>query len=143
MKQSDEPLHPARQLRRAQRPAFVEHQVVAILEAHAEELAENIQLVERLLEMHQADLPWVLLLLDHFLQRIRGGAVSAAGVKVEEVDLLQGRSSRAWRSNLAAAVWSCSFSEMRAACSNKGARRIPTFSALSICARASAYLPFA
>ena len=44
--------------------------------------------------------------------------MTAAGVEEEEIDLLQGRSSRAWRSNFAAAARSFNFSAMLAAWSN-------------------------
>src|SRR5437016_11280196 len=94
MQQADEPLHAARQLRRAQSPAFAEEQVVAILEAHASVLAENIQLVELLLQVHQADLPGPLLLFDHVLQGVGGAAVSATGVEEEEIDLLHRTGTR-------------------------------------------------
>ncbi len=81
MIQADDPLHAARQLRRAQRPALVEQQVVAILEAQPGDFAENVQLIELLLKVHQADLPGPVLLLNHVLQRVGGAAVPAAGVE--------------------------------------------------------------
>src|SRR5450631_383969 len=77
----DQELHSAGQLRGAQCPALVENQVVAILKANAEELAEEIELVERLLQIHQADFPWPPLLLDRLLQSVGGAAMAAAGIE--------------------------------------------------------------
>src|SRR6266851_4416338 len=88
MEEPDQELHAAQQLRRAERPAFVEHQVVAILQAHPEELAKNVQFVERLLDVDQVDSPRPLLPLDDFLQSIRGTPVTSAGVEIKQVDFL-------------------------------------------------------
>src|SRR5437667_1014470 len=89
MQESNQELHGAQQLRRAQRPAFVERQVVAIFQANAEELAKNVQLVHRPLEIDQLGPPWAILPFDHFFQRIRGASMAASGVEIQQVDLDQ------------------------------------------------------
>ena|SRR5690242_19816792 len=85
---ADDEVHRGGELRRSQRPAFFQEQVVDVLQAESGVLAEDIERVEHFLKVDQTDVPRALLLLDDRLQRIGGGAMAAAGVEKDEVNLL-------------------------------------------------------
>ena len=85
MIQADQPVHQHRHLRRSQRPAFLQHDVVDILHPDAGVFAENIQRIQDLLQVNQPDFPGPPLLLDHGFQRVRGGSVPASGIKEHKV----------------------------------------------------------
>ena len=67
MVQADQPMHEHRQLRRSQRPAFLQQQVVNVLHPNAGVLAEDVQRVQNLLEIDQPDLPRPLLFFNNGL----------------------------------------------------------------------------
>ena len=89
MEQADHPVHADHQLRRAQRPALLEQQVVNVLQAQAGELAEDVHGVQHFLQVDQADFERPSSAAPSpGLQRIGRGAMAAAGVEVEEIELL-------------------------------------------------------
>ena len=50
-------------------------------------LAENVQRIQDLLEIHQPHLPWPFLLLDYRFERVGGRPMAASGVEENEVQL--------------------------------------------------------
>src|SRR5579885_489388 len=80
-------MHRGHQLRGAQSPALLQKQVVHILQAEPSDLAENIQRVEHLLQIHQPHIPGTLLLLYDGLQGIGGSTMAATRVEVNEIYL--------------------------------------------------------
>jgi hypothetical protein len=90
VKEANQQVHAARELRRAERPTLLEHQVVDVFQAQSGDFAEQVERLEHLLQVHQPDLPRPPFALDHFAQRVGRAAMAAAGVEVKEVDLSRG-----------------------------------------------------
>ena len=63
--------------------------VVAVLATDAGELAPHVELVEQMQEIRLADLPWTALAVRDVVQRVRGAPVAAAGVAIDDFDLLE------------------------------------------------------
>ena len=80
-------MHPRGQLRRPERPAFLQHGVVEVFQAQAGDFAEHVERVQQFLQVHHADFARPLLLLHHLPQRIGGGPMASAGVEEDEVEL--------------------------------------------------------
>ncbi len=74
-------MHPRQNLRRTQRPTSLQQQVIYILHAKAGELAADIQLVERLLQIDRFDLKRPPLALHGGPQRIGRRAMPAPRVE--------------------------------------------------------------
>ena len=87
MIQTNQPVHRDGQLRRAERPAFFQQQVVDVLQADAGVLAENVERIEHFLQIHQPDFPRAPLLLNNRLERVSGRAMAAAGFEEDEISL--------------------------------------------------------
>jgi len=70
MKRADHRVHAYHQLRRSQRPTFLQHQVVNILQAQPRHLAEYVHRIQYFLQVDQPDFPPAPLLFHHLAQRI-------------------------------------------------------------------------
>ena len=81
-------MHAHHQLRRAERPTFLQHQVVDVLQADPGELAEDIDFIQHFLQVDQADSNGRACCSIDLLKRVGGGAMPAARVEVDEVELL-------------------------------------------------------
>ena len=79
-------LEDAEEVDGAQGPAVLEERVVLLLDADAGEPAEDVELVGKLLELDEFDLPGALLLREDRLQGDSGVAVTATGVMKKDVD---------------------------------------------------------
>jgi len=88
VKHADHQVHAGRELSRPERPALLQHEVVNVFEPQAGDLAEDVERIEQLLQIHHADLEGALLPLHHLLQGVGRRAMSAAGVEEDEVELL-------------------------------------------------------
>ena len=84
VQQADEKLQHAHGLRGAERPAFLQHQVVEVLHAQAGQLAHPVDGVEQFLQVHQPDIPSALF-FHHQAESLGGGAVAAARIKENQV----------------------------------------------------------
>ncbi len=87
MIQPDQAMHGRYKSTRAQRPPSSQQIVVDVLHPDPSHLPEYVERLEHLLQIHQPHFPWAVLLLSHSLQRGCRTAVSAAGVKEDEIDL--------------------------------------------------------
>lgn len=67
-------------------PAFLHNEVVDVLDAKAEQPAEEIQRFEQFLEVDEMRVPDAWLPVEDRLQRCGGSPMSAPGVEVDEVD---------------------------------------------------------
>ena len=88
MKQPDDAMHRRQQLFRAQRPPAPQHQVVNILQPKAGDLAEDVNVVEELLQIHHPHVPGALLAANYFAQSIGRAAMSPAGIEEHELNRL-------------------------------------------------------
>ena len=84
VQQADEKLEHAHGLRGAERPAFLQHQVVEVLHAQAGQLAHPVDGVEQFLQVHQPDLPPALFFHNQ-AESLGSGAVAAARIKENKV----------------------------------------------------------
>src|ERR1700761_2233011 len=82
----DDLLHERQQIGRAERPAFGQQQVVDILQTDTSELAKDIERVEDLLQVHEPNVPAVVLGFNDGLEGQRRAAMAAAGVEIDEVE---------------------------------------------------------
>ena len=87
MIQPDQAMHGRYKSTRAQRPPLGQQIVVDVLHPDSRQLPEYVQRLQNVLQIHQPHFPWAVLLLSHSFQRGCRAAVSAAGVKEDEIDL--------------------------------------------------------
>src|SRR6202051_1848680 len=88
MEDADCGLQQTKQVNAAERPAVPQKDVVLFLDADAGELAQDVEPVGQVLELHEVDIPIALLLLRDGLQGKCGVAVAPTAVMEENVDLL-------------------------------------------------------
>jgi hypothetical protein len=74
-------------LRGTERPALGENQIVDVLQADASQLAENVQRVKDVLQIHQADIPLIAAALNDRLKSESRTAVAAARVKIDKIEV--------------------------------------------------------
>src|SRR5580693_3196489 len=78
------------ELRAAEGPAVLQHDVVLLLDTDAGELAKNVQLIGQVLELNEFYIPWAPLLLHNRLKGDGCIAMSAAGIMEDHVDFFHG-----------------------------------------------------
>ena len=88
VKHADQHVHAGRELPRPERPTLLQHEVVDVFEPQAGDLAEDVERIEQLLQIHHADLAGALLPLHHLVQGVGRRAMAAAGVEKDEVEFL-------------------------------------------------------
>ena len=87
MVQPDYTLHELQTLRRTQRVAFGQHQVIDVLQANSGHLTKDIERMQYLLQIDKPYVPREFLLLDNRFQRRRGGPMPSAGVEIDEINI--------------------------------------------------------
>src|SRR5665213_3413526 len=85
---ADYSMHQRKQLGGPQRPATPQDQVIDILQADSREFTEDVDFVEKLLEIHETHVPAALLTVNDVTERIGGAAVAAAGVEEHQFERL-------------------------------------------------------
>jgi hypothetical protein len=88
MEQADHPVHDRHQLSRPQRPSLLEHEVVHVLQPKPGRLAENVDRIQHLLQVHHADLERARLPVHNLFEGAGRRAVPPAGVEEDEIELL-------------------------------------------------------
>ena len=86
MVQSDDDMKELEALRRAQGPAFGEHQIVDVLQVDASDFPEDVEWMQQLLKIDERDFPGAILPFDDGFERRGGGAMASAGVEIQELD---------------------------------------------------------
>ena len=86
VRQPDEQVHQRNGLRRAQRPAAPEHDVIDVLERDARALPDEVDGIQQVLDREHLHLPRTPLFPDDFTQSCRRGPVPSAGIDVDESD---------------------------------------------------------
>ena len=84
MQEADEKLQYAHRLRRAERPTFLQHQVVEVLHAQAGQLAPPVNRIHQFLQIYQPDFPPALF-IHHQAESLGSGAMAAARIKENKV----------------------------------------------------------
>jgi len=79
-------VHRRQQVRGAKRPAFRQDQVVDVFETDACDLAEDIERIEDLLQVHQPHIPSAILRIDDGLQGNGRAPVPSTGIEEEEIE---------------------------------------------------------
>jgi len=80
-------VHEHQTLRRPERPALRQHQVVDIFETYAGQFTKDIERMKHFLQIDEADVPGPVLLFDDGFQRGRGSAMASTGVEVDEINI--------------------------------------------------------
>ena len=88
MEQPDHHVHCGRELPRTERPPLFQHQIVNVLHPQPRELTENVQRIQRFLQVNHADFDRPALALHDFAERIGRRPMAAAGVEKDEIELL-------------------------------------------------------
>jgi hypothetical protein len=89
MVDADDLVHRPRQLRRPERPAFLETEVINVFEPDGGEFSKNVEGIQQFLQIDESNFPRPLLMFDDCLERVGGGAMTTARVEVDKVDFLQ------------------------------------------------------
>src|SRR5271169_856353 len=76
-------------LRAAERPTRAEHRVVKILDAYPGVFPENIERIEKLLKVREADFPGPLLRLNSHAKCSSSSTMTAAGIEEPEFEPLR------------------------------------------------------
>ena len=86
MQEANHGVHERNQLRGTHGPAAAQHDVVDVLKRDAGGFADDVDGIEQILNRDHVDVPGALLAFDHLGQRLRRGAVAAAGIDIDELD---------------------------------------------------------
>jgi hypothetical protein len=84
---ADDLVHRPSELRGAEGPSFFQQEVVNVFQADGSELSEDIQRIQKFLEIDKADFPRPFLALDDCFECVGSGAMAAASVEEDKVDL--------------------------------------------------------
>ena len=79
-------MHQRKKLRGSKRPAVFKDTIVDVLQAQSGKFAEDVEIVEHILQIHQANVPGAVLLPDDGLKRGRRGAMAASRIEENEID---------------------------------------------------------
>ncbi len=86
VQKANEKLQHPQGLRGAQRPAFLQHQVVKVLHAQSREPTHQVDGVHDFLKVHQPDFPPALF-IHHQTESLGSSAMAAARIKENEVNV--------------------------------------------------------
>lgn len=79
-------MHKREQLSRTKRPAVFKDTIVDIFQTQPGEFAKDIETVEDVLQVYQTNVPGAVLLANYRFEGGGGGAMSAPGIKENEID---------------------------------------------------------
>ena len=88
MQQSNHTVHEHQPLRRAESPAFGQHQVVDVFQTDAGHLPKDVERVEDFLQIDQTHGPRSVLVFDDRFERGCGGPMPSAGVEIDEINIV-------------------------------------------------------